>query len=176
VWRRITLFAFAAFVLCSASGCYEKAVHGDQSVYSFATWLRILAIVGGIVMIPAGWFLRRASEKYGYTVVALGPLFLLVVAPAMFNDRVVVDAEHFEARYGIWISPYTHNVRFDDLREIHHVGVPGRRNRTTYQLHCFRKDGGEPEVVPIGDLVVNAVPEILDRAAAKKVHVVRPAE
>jgi hypothetical protein len=168
--RRFIPWTLAAFALCGVSGCYEKATHGDQSIYTFATWLGIAVILGGLIMIPAGWLLRRASMKYGITMMVLGPLVLIIAAPAMYSDRVVVDAEHFEARYGIWVSPYTHNIRFDDLRAIQRIGVPGRRNRTTYQLHCIRKDGTN-EVVPIGDLVVNAVPEIMQRARAKQVLV-----
>jgi hypothetical protein len=154
------------------SGCYDQSTHGDQTVFSFAAWLGPVVILGGLVFVPAGWFLRRVSAKWGFVVMGLAPVLLILVAPAMYSDKVVVDAEHFEARYGIWFAPSTHNIRFDDLREIRHVGVRGNRNRVNYQLECVRKDGST-EVVAIGDLVVNAVPEILRRAEAKQVQILR---
>jgi hypothetical protein len=161
----------AGLALLTTSGCYERVARGDQSVYQFAWWMGPAVIAGGILGVPAGWFLRRVNERWGFVLMVLGPVLLILVAPAMFSDRVVVDPDHFEARYGIWFRPSVHSIRFDDLREIRYVKVKGARGRTDYQLNCITK-AGETRVVHAGDLVRNTVPEILARAKAKGVPVV----
>jgi hypothetical protein len=154
-----------------ASGCYEKVVQGDESVYRFAGWVGIVVIAAGLVGIPAGWLLRRWSAKWGFVLMGMSPLLLILIAPAMYSDRVVVGPDGFHARYGIWFSPRVHDVRFDTLKEIRRVGVRNSKGRINYELHCVRKDG-EVEAIAIGDLVVKAVPEILSRAKARHVPVI----
>jgi hypothetical protein len=160
----------SALMLLTASGCYERTTQGDQAIYHFAWWLGPAVIVGAILAVPAGWALRKVSERFGFALMILGPVLLVMVAPAMFSDRVVVDKDHFEARYGIWFSPSVHSIRFDDLREIRYVKTRGARGRTNWQLHCITK-GGETRAVSAGDLVRQTVPEILDRARAKGLQV-----
>ncbi len=161
----------AALALCSVAGCYEHVSNGNESIYRFVWWLGPLIIAGGILAIPAGWFLRRWSAKWGFVLMVMAPVLLVIVAPAMYSDRVVIDNEHFEARYGFWFSPSVHNLRFEDLQEIQYVAVPGSRGSTNYELHCLSK-AGQLSVVHAGDLVRNTVPEILERAKAKGVRVV----
>jgi hypothetical protein len=100
----------------------------------------------------------------------MGPL-LLLIAPSLYSDRVVIDDEHFEARYGFWFAPSVHDVRFDDLRAVQHATVTNDRGRKNRELHCLHKSGAMT-VIPCGDLVRNTVPEILDRAKARGVAVV----
>jgi hypothetical protein len=102
----------------------------------------------------------------------MAPVLLIIVTPSMFNDRVVIDAEHFEATYGFWFAPSVHSVRFDGLREIRYVAVRGSRNSISHKLHCVRRDGSVT-VVDAGDLVRNGVPEIMSKAQAKRVPVIR---
>lgn len=170
--RRASMVALMALLLGGVAGCYDRSANGDQSVYSFALWIGILVVLGGLIFMPAGWFLRRLSERFGWGLMIFSPILLIFVGPAMFSDKVVVDNDHFEARYGFWFAPSVHNIRFSDLQEIRHVGVRGNRNRISYQLHCVRHDG-TTEVVSVGNLVRNAVDEILARAEAKRVRVVR---
>lgn len=150
------------------AGCYERVSDGNQSVYRFAWWIGPTVIGAGILGIPLGWFLRKASAKWGVALMILGPILLGIVAPAMYSDRVVVDDEHFEATYGFWFSPSVHNLQFRDLREIRYVAVPGRKGRTNYELHCATHSGAVT-VVHAGNLVKNTVPEILARARARGV-------
>ncbi|MGC8642741.1 MAG: hypothetical protein ACP5XB_23020 [Isosphaeraceae bacterium] len=143
---------------------------GDQAVYRFAWWLGPAVIAGGILAEPVGWYLRKVNRKWGFVLMVMGPVLLVAVAPAMYSDRVAVDKEHFEAKYGLWFRPTEKSVRFDDLREIRLVGVKGNRGRINYELRCFTKTG-ETRIVPAGDLLKNTVPEILERAKAKGVNV-----
>ncbi len=165
----------AAFIgllaLVLISGCYERVTQGNQSIYRFAWWLGPAVIAGGILGLPAGWFLRTVNKKWGFALMVLSPVLLIIVAPATYSDRVVVDDQHFEAKYGIWFSPNMQSVRFDDLSEIRYVATRGHRGRIDYSLHCVTKTG-ETRIVPAGDLVKNTVPEILEKAKAKGINIV----
>jgi hypothetical protein len=171
--RRSIWVCLAGFTLCLA-GCYERSVEGAASVYGFADWVRMLVIVGGLIGVPVGWLLRRWSDRLGFVLMGLSPILLIIVAPGLFNDRVVVDAEHSEARYGFWFAPSDHHVRFDDLQQIRYVLVRDSRGRGSYELQCQTRLG-DVVTVHAGDLVSKAVPEILERARARGVPVVAPA-
>jgi hypothetical protein len=161
----------AALAFCFLAGCYERVAQGNASVYQFAWWLGPLVIALGLLGIPLGWLLRRWSQKWGFVLMGLAPVLIIIVAPAMYSDRVFIDDDHFEARYGFWFKPNVHNLRFDELREIRNVEVPNNEGGTNRELHCVSKTG-QVSVVPKGNLVSRAVPEILERAKARGVPVV----
>jgi hypothetical protein len=172
-WARPRLrLALAASLLVLLSGCYEKSVTGDQSVYKFAWWVGLLVILGGLVAVPLGLAIRNWSGRWGFALIVMGPVLLIFFAPVMYLDRVVVDSTHFEVRYGFWFAPTKHNIRFDDVREMRYVATRGRKNRIQYELVCAMK-GGDTRTVSAGDLVINAVPEILRRAEEKQIPVTR---
>lgn len=159
----------AVLLLCVlAVGCYEHVTRGNVSIYGFAWWLGPCVIVAGIAGIPVGWRFRQT--KWGFVLLILAPVLLVIVAPAMYSDRVLIDDDHFEVRYGFWFSPTVHNLRFADLSDMRYVAVAGNRGRTNYELHC-RSKTGVLTVVHAGDLVFNTVPEIMARASAKGVAV-----
>lgn len=164
------LFLGLAVVALMLSGCVEKTEEAGRSTYGFAGWVIALVIIGGLVSVPLGWVVRRLSERWGWVLMIVGPIALVIVAPALFLDRVVVDNQHFEARYGFWFAPTTHDLTYADVRSMTVVAVPGRRGQTKYELHCALRNGGET-VVHVGDLVRYAVPEILTRARAAGVPV-----
>jgi hypothetical protein len=168
VKRRVVVLA--ALSLCFLAGCYERVSHGNESIYRFVWWLGPVIIAAGLLGIPLGWLLRKWSPRWGFVLMVMGPVLLLIIAPAMYSDYVVIDDEHFEAQYGFWFAPSVHNLRFGDLREIRYVAVPGSRGSTYYELRCLSKTGRET-VVDAGDLVRNTVPEILTRARARGVLV-----
>jgi hypothetical protein len=172
--KRCSLWVCLAGCALCLAGCYERSVEGAASVYSFADWVRVLAIVVGLAGVPAGWLLRRWGDRLGFVLMGLSPILLIIVVPGLFMDRVVVDAEHFEARYGFWFAPSDHRVRFDDLQLMRYVRVEDSRGRGSYQLECQTRQG-DVVTVHAGDLVSKAVPEILDRARARGVPVAGPA-
>ncbi len=152
------------------SGCYERVEKGDQPVYHFAWWMGPAIIAGAIAALPAGWFLRSVNKRMGYGLLFLGPFLLVAVVPAMYSNRVVVDDQHFECSYGMWFSPTVHSIRFDSLREIHIARVRGARGKVNVHLNCLTRSG-ETQTVHAGDLVKQALDEILERAAAHGVRV-----
>src|SRR5262245_61012085 len=132
-----------AATTCLVAGCYERTENGDQSVYTYPIWLLALVAGGGLLALPAGWFLRRLKydiaglkKKLSVILMILGPVIAIVIVPAMSTDRVVVDSKHFE-----W---HLHNVEFRHVNEMKYEAVekPGRgMNRTYYYLHCKLKYG-----------------------------------
>jgi hypothetical protein len=172
---RGVLILVGLLALCFVSGCYERVSAGNQSLYRFDWWLGPAVIGAGILAVPIGWFVRKQNARWGFVLMVMGPVLLAIVAPAMYSDRVLIDDAHFEARYGFWFSPSEHNIRFDDLQAIRYIAIPARRGRTKYELRCARKSGGEA-TVHAGDLVRNAVPEILTRARAKGIIVLDQAQ
>ncbi len=161
-----------ALLLCSMAGCYEHEISGNQSIYRFVWWLGPVVFVVGVLGSFVGWRLRK--YRWGFIGFIMGPVLILIVAPSMFSDRVVIDDDHFEARYGFWFSPTVHHVRFDELREMRYVAVTDMRGRRKFQIHCVM-NSGEVEVVHSGDLVKNTVSEFLARAQARGVPVVNRA-
>jgi hypothetical protein len=129
-----------------------------------------LIIAGGCLTIVLGWVLRKWTPKWGFVLICMGPFLLIIVAPAMYSDYVLIDDEHFETSYGFWFSPTVQNLRFKELREIRFVEVPRRRGGTEIELQCITH-AGEIHVVHGGSLVTNTVPEMLARAKAKGVLV-----
>src|SRR5688572_12914554 len=106
--RRASLVALMSIGLLVA-GCYERVARGQESIYRFAWWLGPLVIIAGIAAFPAGWFLRKLSAKWGFVLMFMAPFVLFFTAPAMYSDRVLIDDEHFEARFGFWFSPTVHH-------------------------------------------------------------------
>ena len=157
--------------LCLVSGCYERVAQGNQATYRFAWWLGPAGIAGDILSVAVGWFVRSWNKRWGFGLMCLGPVLLVMVILPMYSDRVLIDDEHFEAKYGLWFSPTQQNIRFQDLLEIRYVGVPGNRGRMNYKLRCMNREG-QVIVVPAGDLVRQTVPEILERARGRGIAVV----
>ncbi len=169
--KRCMTVCAAVLLICLVSGCYEHVTDGQKSLYQFAWWVGPLVIAGGILGIPIGWWIRKWNAKWGFVMMGMAPLLLVIVAPGMYTDRVLIDDEHFETRYGFWFDPSVHDIRFDNLREIRFVAVPGSRGRTNHEMRCTTKKG-ETTVVHAGDLVMPTVPEILARAEKRGVKVV----
>jgi hypothetical protein len=168
-----TTLAGVGLLALTAGGCVDRNVDGDHVTYAFSWWVWASVLVGALVAFPLGLVLRRRSGRYGWALLILAPLGLFVLWPALILDRVKVDSEHFEARYGIWVSPNRHDLRFDDVQQIRLVTYEERTRRgkrTKQKLVCTTRDG-RAVTVHLGDLVKRAAPEILDRAEARGVPI-----
>src|SRR5579859_7003828 len=94
--RAAVLFALA----CAISGCattYETQ-DADATVFRWHLWVPLLAIAGGIVCVFLGLLLRHWSARLSMTLVFLGPLACIVLAPGLFKDKVTVNQEGFTLR------------------------------------------------------------------------------
>src|SRR3954451_20767161 len=101
--------ALAAILLLT--GCVDKSVKGQTSVYAFAAWVITVVFFGGLACIPFGWMARKTSIRLTIAGFIGGPVLLLIFLPGVLLDKCKVDADHFEGRYGIWLSPTQYNIR-----------------------------------------------------------------
>ena len=142
-----------------AGGCYERMADGNQATYRFTWWIVALVAGGGFLAIAIGWKSLGRSERWGWTLIIVGTLMLIAFAPMMYFDRLLIDDAHFEQRSGI-MGRKIHDIQFRSLREIHVVASRGARGTRKVELHGLPANG-QMEDVLTGDLVLNAVPEIL---------------
>ena len=124
--RRIGFVILALMLLTAVSGCYDKSVNGDASVYKFESWVGIAVIAAGLMGMAIGFLLRKWSLRYTIVLMGMGPLLILIIAPTMYLDKTLVDANHFEGRYGLWFDPRRFNLSYDELRSIHYLEVEER--------------------------------------------------
>jgi hypothetical protein len=165
---RLAAASIAILLLLGAGGCVDRSVNGDQITYDYAWWAPVMALLIGLVALPAGLALRKHSGRVGGGLLILSPILALFIFPTLLLDKVKVDPQHFEDRYGIWFMPSTHNVRFDDLREIRLVTYQTRTRRggrrTKQKLVCIHKGATPQDTIELGTLVKEAAPEIMRRA------------
>lgn len=98
--------------------------------------------------------------------------FLIVVGPTVWGDRVEVSANHFWSSHGFWFAPIDHRVEFTSMlfMEVRLRGVEGPAG-PSYDLWCSSVDGTKTAIVPVGDLMRVALPEIIAAATASGVNV-----
>lgn len=167
-------FALAVLLLlvCSATGCINEKVSESSVSYSFEWWVPVATFAVGLVLLPAGWVLRKT--RFGWIMLVGGPLLLFVFGPGTVTDQVTVDAKHFTLHTGFWFSPTQFDVAFDDIQRIDITSETrrGRRGRktTSYFLDCHKKDGAM-EHVPIGTLMEEAVDAILAVADERQIPI-----
>jgi hypothetical protein len=167
------------FLLAAVSGCRTRVVHGEETVYTSAWWLGPTVLLIGLAAAAAGWRLRRWSGWLGYFLLAAGLALALILVPGVYHYRVKVDADHLETHHGAWWSPVRHHLRFDDLKELRWGSseIPARNQygqvvlTTIYFLVGIRKSG-EEEMVEVGGLLREALPEVLNRARARGVPII----
>jgi hypothetical protein len=171
---RRPLLALAALALPFLAGCTHKTTQGNATIYAYDWWVPVGGIVGGLALIGlgVGMFVWMRRWVGGVVFVVLG-LILAVFLSSLVNDRVVVDEAHFLSIHGTWWERQAHDVRFADLRDVTLVVEKrtGRRGTSSsYSFDCARKSGGV-ERVPLGDLMKEALPEILAHFRANRVPV-----
>ncbi len=162
MYRKLA-FSFVAFLGLILAGCSTRYVEGDHVTYRFNVFIVLGVGLLSAVALPAGWFLRRFSQRLGFVLMGVGFIVLVLVAPSMWTDRVQVDNDHFECNVGA-LGGSPHSIQFNDLKSIRWVEIEteGRGRHMTYFLDCVRSSGST-ERVPVGDLMKEALEEILTR-------------
>ena len=64
--RSIHCAALAALLLLGVSGCVREDVNGSTITVTNELWAPFVALMGGFVAAPAGWFLRKKSNRIGW--------------------------------------------------------------------------------------------------------------
>lgn len=177
--RRLSV-SIAIVATLFLSGCYERTAEGPVATYRYAWWLAPTVLAVCAAAIPLGFFIWKgkatrqydAAKVFGPLLIFTGPAMAFLNVPANYKHSVIVDDEHFETKLGLWFDPEPFNVRFDDLRELQLISVPGPRGEPSQTLRWITKQGSMIEMAASGDVVKHTVAEILERAKARGVTVV----
>lgn len=171
--RRLgSLFALSLFLL---AGCIDRSTEGKTSVYTYSLWLVVTALLGGMSLIYIGFSPQPGEPRLrGYFIIVLGLVLMAVAVPLLRGDRVEVDTEHFTSISGPLWNRLHHDVHFKALREIR-IEVTEKVVRyqrgKNYILVCRFKSGNE-EKVPVGNLMQDAVGQILGIAEQRRISLV----
>ena len=168
-------------VLASVSGCVKATESESEKLYAFEPYVFLIGLVGSLVAIPAGWFLRKKSGRlggFGWTMLVVGPLLLVLIVPGLLTDFVKVDDNGFDLKTGFWFSPTRHTIDFNKVTSItltDEVSFGRRGKKVSYFLLCNQPAG--PSVkVPVGDMMKYALDDILLRASVHGVTVQNQAD
>ena len=170
----VTIVLFCA--VCS--GCVRESTEGDKHIYQYELWVSGAIFLAGIVAAVAGLALRKSSGRYGWTMLILGPVLVLGVAPSMFLDHVDVGPDGFSRHSGIWGMTAVQDVAFADVSRLQvetreERGRRGRKVERQY-LVCYLKNGEKVELPAGNDVAREAVPQIAEIANNKGIQVVWP--
>jgi hypothetical protein len=171
--RRLRWLGGLAFC-ASLSGCADRSVDGGTVVFTWPPSVGLLTILAGLACFWAAWLLREKRLEVSIGLVIVGLLVLVFFAPARFMDRVIINDEAVETRYGIWFSPTVLRFHYAGVESLHHevrVTYVKRKRRKEVVVVFVRSDGGRSTFEP-GWLSRHAVPEILDRARSLRLKVV----
>lgn len=160
------------------TGCYQKDITNEGTVYSIQSWVPILTGLGGIIAVVVGIMLLK-YQKYMWGIVFAigGPIATVAIAPMLMMDRVVVSQQGFISTHGFWWSKTIHDIKYAELANVvisveEKTGRRGRKNYS-YYFDCSFKSGGQ-ERVPLGDLMREALKDILQQFMLNKVPVSIP--
>lgn len=174
-FRRCFLVGLTLIVM---TGCHDKVANNGNINITFSLWVPLLLLIGGLAAVPIGILLVRKRQRFwGITLLLVGPLVGLALAPGMFQDRVTVNQEGFYSRHGFWWDPTIHEIKYDHLAAVR-ITIEertGRRGRKSYSYYfdCSFKSG-QQERVPLGDLMKEALPDITEQFRQHGVQVVIP--
>lgn len=167
--RNLIRICLLAVVLGATGGCVREESDGNTHVFTYELWVPLSVVVVGFGAVPAGWFLRQKSARFGWSLVVIGPLAAIALAPSLLRDRVVLDETSFSRRSGIWGLTSVQHVYFDDLRQVRITFevVRGRRGRdeTNYYLLCEQKDGSQVKIPLANSVIETAAPHFLEKVS-----------
>lgn len=174
--RRAATCILAVTLVVAIEGCAQVQAEGVTRTISCQWWVPWSMLVGGVIAAVAGWFLREFKERYGWGLLILGLLAVIVGAPTYFRERVVVDDSKFSMRSGIW-GLSMHEVAYAGLERVRSGSERSggsRTRQTNYYLLCERKDGTSTKIPVDSALARAAVPHFLQRVQTLGVVIVVP--
>ncbi|BBO36572.1 hypothetical protein [Lacipirellula parvula] len=172
-WRLPLLLAAVAL----STGCVRETTEGTAHVFQNELWVPIVTFLGGVAAAVGGWFVKAHSDRFGWTMIILGPIAALGLAPALFLDRVAIDDSGMSAKVGIWVFSAPLEVKYDNLAQVRLIkeettGRRGRKN-VNYSMLCEKKSGGEPTKVPLGNHVIEAAaPAFLEAVQQRGIPII----
>lgn len=142
-------------------------------IYTFQkTTVAIPWCVGGIALIAGFVLLRRPVDlRLKILSFVIAAIALVIVGPAMLNDKIEITSESFCLRVGFWWSPNVHQFAFKDAQDIRVVSLPDSKGSPRKYMRVTLKSGFQDDI-PMGDLfrshesdILKAVTEAIDAAS-----------
>jgi hypothetical protein len=171
-----SLLLIAALAISSA-GCYQRTESGQDGVYSAQWWVPVAVAAVSVALGAFGLFRISRGERFrGISIVVVAFILLGVGVPMPILDRVVIGPDKLYLNTGFWFAPTRHDVRLSDVARAA-VEVEVRQTRhgpeNNYILALELKSG-QKDRIPVGDLMKQAFPEILERLNQLHVPVAIP--
>lgn len=135
-------------------------------IYTFEkTTVAIPWCVGGIALIAGFVLLRRPiALRFKILSFVIAAVALVIVGPAMLNDKIEITSESFYLRVGFWWSPNVHRFAFKDAQDIKVVTLPDLKGRPSKYMRVTLKNGIQDDI-PMGDLFRSHESDILKAVA-----------
>ena len=146
--------------------------------FAVKSWVPLLVVLGGAAATAVGVVLFALKKRLvGVIVAVVGLLAAGALAPGLYMDRVLVNDQGFQSSHGFWWDRVEHKVRYADLSHVQLVVEErtGRRGRKQYSYYfdCSFKSPPQ-ERIPLGDLMREALPDILAQFEKYNVPVAIP--
>jgi hypothetical protein len=148
--------AALAALLLAIAGCTEETVDGDTIKVKFQFWVPASIFAVGSLGAVAGYAFRKQAKPGWVVMVVIGSLAVLIVAPGMLLDEVVVTRDRFSLSTGFWFYQTQHEIEFANLRSMRVTRFEsiwrGGQKYVRYTLHCKLSNGPEAEIA-VSDLM-----------------------
>ena len=175
MYRKSTLLFIVAALILVTSGCVNEASDGATRTFTFALWVPLCVLVGGLIAGTVGWFFRESMGNLGWAFLIVGPACSMFLAPSLLQTRTIVSDTSFSQRAGVFGLTAVHDVSYEDLKKVRITSKVTRRKgrkRTTFYFNCERKDG-TTVVVPVNNKVSEAAaPYFLKRVSELGIPIV----
>ena len=156
--------AFVCLALLFLCGCIDdRNVNGGRLI-SYQLWVPAGVMAVGLVAIPIGLILRRKLAWAGWSLMIIGPIAAIVMAPSLYRDRVEISDDRLFVRTGIWGLTAVHDVEFAKLKQIRITAEVVRDKNSTRTNYFYNCDTAAGVVkVPVNNALTQyAAPLILE--------------
>ena len=166
--------AFPAMILLLIGGCVRVTDDGNRQVLDYELWVPFTVLLACLAVLPAGWFLQRASQRFGLGLMVVGLALLVILVPTLFRDKVTIDDQRVSTRTGLWFFGSAESVDFDNINRVVIAVVQSTdskgRQQTGRCVVCEKKTG--PAVrLSLGGMFDAALPYILKAAEKHGVRI-----
>ena len=164
-----------ALVLIATGGCVHESDSGSTHVVKYEWWLPLSVFLGGAIAGPAGWLLRRSSERFGWGLLILGPLAAIGLAPSLFMESATLDDNTYKVRSGFWGMTASQDIELSKLKTVtitteERRGRRGRKTKSNY-LVCEFQDGTTTKLSANNDVTRAAASHFVDKISARGITV-----
>lgn len=174
--RARLVLTFMALVAMTTSGCVHESDSGSTHFVKYEWWVSVSVFLLGVVAGPAGWLLRKSSERFGWALLILCPLAALGLAPSLFMESATLDENTYKVRSGIWGMTASHDIELSKLKQVTRTteetrGRRGRKSKSNY-LVCDFQDGTTSKVSANNDVSKAAAEYFIEKLQARGIPVI----